>query len=156
MYEIALENPNQDDVKELLAASDAYHAALYPAESNHLLNVDSLMAGDTHFFVARNKADQPVGCAALRSFDGYGEIKRMFVRPETRGTGLGRELLMVLELAANQFKLPYLRLETGVKQPEAIGLYRSAGFREIGPFGDYELDANSLFMEKILKAGDVS
>jgi putative acetyltransferase len=41
-----------------------------------------------------------------------------------------------------------LRLETGAKQPEALALYRSAGFVDIGPFGHYEPDPNSVFMEK--------
>ncbi|GGF56767.1 hypothetical protein GCM10011332_07780 [Terasakiella brassicae] len=40
--------------------------------------------------------------------------------------------------------------ETGVSQPEVIGLYRNAGFVEIGPFGEYQLDPLSLFMEKEL------
>jgi putative acetyltransferase len=65
---------------------------------------------------------------------------------------LGRELLMVLEMAAKQFGMRCIRLETGVSQPEAIGLYRSAGFEEIGPFGLYEVDPLSLFMQKELKA----
>ncbi|WP_417841277.1 GNAT family N-acetyltransferase [Terasakiella sp.] len=151
MYEIALESPDQADVKVLLDLSDRYHEKLYPAESNHLLDVADLINDRTHFFVARRvENDEVVGCGAIVSYPGYGEIKRMFVLPETRGTGLGRELLMVLEMAARQFKLPCLRLETGVSQPEAIGLYRNAGFVEIGPFGEYQLDPLSLFMEKEL------
>ncbi|WP_417830884.1 GNAT family N-acetyltransferase [Terasakiella sp.] len=151
MYEIALESPDQADVKALLDLSDRYHEKLYPAESNHLLDVADLINDRTHFFVARRvENDEVVGCGAIVSYPGYGEIKRMFVLPETRGTGLGRELLMVLEMAARQFKLPCLRLETGVSQPEAIGLYRNAGFVEIGPFGEYQLDPLSLFMEKEL------
>ena len=43
-----------------------------------------------------------------------------------------------------------MRLETGIRQPEAIGLYRSAGYAEIGPFGAYRPDPLSLFMEKRL------
>jgi putative acetyltransferase len=151
MYEIALESPDQTDVIKLLEMSDIYHQTLYPAESNHLLDVADLMNEHTHFFVARKvDTDEVVGCAAIVSHHGYGELKRMFVLPQTRGTGLGRELLMVLEMAARQFKLPCLRLETGVSQPEAIGLYRSGGFYEIGPFGDYKADPLSLFMEKEL------
>jgi len=147
-FEIALENPNQEGVIELLEHSDAYHAELYPAESNHLLDVNELINDQTHFFVARDRDDKVVGCAALVSYADYGEIKRMFVLPETRGKGLGHDLLAVLELAANQFKLPALRLETGISQPEAIGLYKKQGFKEIEPFGDYKPDPLSLFMEK--------
>lgn len=152
MYVISLESPEQPEVEALFAQSDAYHAELYPAESNHLLSPKDLSGSDTHFFVARiNETQEAVGCAALVSYSQYAEIKRMFVRPETRGTGLGRELVMVLEMAARQFKTPILRLETGTKQPEALGLYRSAGFHEIGPFANYQPDPNSIFFEKELK-----
>ncbi|WP_135079347.1 GNAT family N-acetyltransferase [Terasakiella sp. SH-1] len=152
-YEISLATPDQPTVIQLLELSDAYYAELYPAESNHLLDVDALMNDNTHFFVARDIEDaRIVGCAALVSYSDYGEIKRMFVLPETRGTGAGRDLLCVLEQAARQFKLPFLRLETGTAQPEAIGLYKAEGYKEIEPFGDYKRDPLSLFMEKELEA----
>lgn len=74
----------------------------------------------------------------------------MFVEPKARGKGLGRRLLEEIERRAVALGLPVLRLETGVRQPEAISLYRTHGFREIAPFGDYKRDPLSLFMEKNL------
>jgi putative acetyltransferase len=93
-----------------------------------------------------------VGCGAIvESKDGWAEIKRMFVSPLARGQNIGRRLLQKLEAAAVDKGVPLLRLETGIKQPEALALYRSAGFVEIGPFGKYAPDPLSLFMEKPLQ-----
>ena len=82
-----------------------------------------------------------VGCAALRDAsrygDGYGELKRMYVRPAFRGRGISRRALVTLERIATEHGLRRLILETGVRQPEAIGLYRSAGYRRIPRYGPY-------------------
>jgi putative acetyltransferase len=73
------------------------------------------------------------------------------VRPSARGRKLGHAILRRLEEEARDLDLALLRLETGVKQPEALGLFRAAGFAECGAFGDYpEDDPNSVFMEKRL------
>ncbi len=147
---IALEPPRQADVIRLLNLSDAYMASLYPAESNHLLDVAALEKPQVHFFVARHEG-QVVGCAALvEAGDGTAEIKRMFVDPQARGLSLGKALMAALTEQANTLGLAALRLETGISQPEAIGLYRKAGFVEIEPFPPYKPDPLSLFMEKKL------
>jgi putative acetyltransferase len=146
---IRIENPDQPEIRDLLAASDAYHAALYPVESNHLVDIQSLQRSDTIFLVAR--VDGAVrGIGAVLRQPGYAEIKRMFVDPKARGLKLGSRLLAALETDARAVGLTCLRLETGIKQPEAVALYRSAGFYEIAPFGSYKPDPNSLFMEKTL------
>ncbi len=147
---ITIENPDQPDILALLRDSDAYHAALYPAESNHMLDVRSLQAPEVTFVAARLNG-KAVGCGALvSSADGWAEIKRMFVSPEARGHRLGKLLLQRLEAIAAGSGTRLLRLETGVRQPEALALYRSAGFAEIGPFGSYQPDPLSVFMEKSL------
>ncbi|MDQ0453776.1 GNAT family N-acetyltransferase [Rhizobium paknamense] len=148
---IAKEPPRQPKVLALLAQSDAYMAALYPSESNHLLDVSALEKPEVKFFTARHHNDI-VGCAALvESGDGTGEIKRMFVDPASRGLSIGKKLLACLEEEALALGLSALRLETGIHQPEALGLYRAFGFVERGPFGSYALDPLSLFMEKRLR-----
>ncbi|HYA35023.1 MAG TPA: GNAT family N-acetyltransferase [Candidatus Binataceae bacterium] len=150
--DIRTESPNQSEVVTLIAASDAYLASLYPAESNHLADVETLSRPEVTFLVAR-MAGKAVGCGAiLRRGREYAEIKRMFVAPEARGIGLGRLILDKLERAASEQELKILRLETGIRQPEALALYRSAGFDEIEPFGDYVADPLSVFMEKRLGA----
>jgi len=147
---LELESPRQADVKRLLAALDVYQSALYPAESNHFLDVDTLAGPTVRFFVARREGEA-LGCAALRiDPSGYGELKRMYVTPLARGVRLGRRLLDRIEAEARREGLDYLRLETGIHQPEALRLYRAAGYREREPFGDYAPDPLSVFMEKRL------
>jgi putative acetyltransferase len=142
------ESPRQAGVIDLISELDAYVSGLYPPESNHLLDIEALCAPEIRFFVARYRGTA-VGCGALRDDpDGYGEVKRMFVRPGLRGKGVGRAILRRIEQDARDSKLSYLRLETGTLQAEALGLYRSEGYREIPPFGDYRPDPLSVFMEK--------
>lgn len=146
---IRIENPDQPEIRALLAASDTYHAALYPAESNHLVDISALQGPETSFYVARID-DEVRGIGAILRLDGYAEVKRMFVDAKARGFKLGSRLLAALEADARTVGLACLRLETGIKQPEAVALYRNAGFYEIGPFGSYQPDPNSLLMEKTL------
>jgi putative acetyltransferase len=148
--DIRIADPGDPAVRPLVSALDDYLAGLYPAESNHGLSLTALQADDVHF-VAAEVGGRPVGCAALRIDAAYGEVKRMFVQPETRGTGIGRALLAHLEALALARGLPCLRLETGVAQPEAVGLYEAAGFRRISPFPPYRPDPLSIFMEKPLE-----
>jgi GNAT superfamily N-acetyltransferase len=78
------------------------------------------------------------------------EIKRMFVREHARGRGLGRRVLAELERAADAAGVDWLVLETGDQQPEAIALYRSAGYADIGSFGLYAEEDGSVYLGKRL------
>lgn len=147
---ISVEAPRQDGVIRLLELSDAYAQSLYPPESNHLLDLASLEKPSVTFFVARNGANIVGCCALVEAGDGTAEIKRMFVDTDARGLKVASRLMDALEDQAKQKGLSALRLETGIRQPEAISLYRKFGYAEIGPFGEYELDPLSLFMEKRL------
>jgi putative acetyltransferase len=145
---LAIESADQPEVQALLRQSDAYMAGLYPAESNHLVDVGVLCASNARFLVARLDG-AAVGCGALIvGADGEAEIKRMFIAPQARGTGLGRRILEALEGAGRAEGMRVIRLETGVRQPEALGLYRRLGYRERGPFGSYKPDPLSTFFEK--------
>lgn len=147
---IALEPPRQADVVRLLELSDAYAASLYPADSNHMVDISSLEKPEVSFFVARN-GDGAIGCCALvEAGDGTAEIKRMFVDEAARGLKLGRRLMETILERGDALRLSAIRLETGIYQPEAIGLYRSYGFVEIEAFGNYRPDPLSIFMEKRL------
>lgn len=148
---IGPEDPRQADVRRIIAESGAYLQALYPSESNHLVDVDALAAPDAVFLVARRNGELH-GSIAFRMIEpGHAEIKRMFVRAEARGIGVGRRLLGALEDAARQRNVDRISLETGIKQPEAIGLYRASGYRDCPPFGTYRHDPLSLFMTKRLR-----
>ena len=78
----------------------------------------------------------------------YAEIKRVFVLGHHRGKGLSNQIMCYLETELQDLGIKLFRLETGVKQPEALGLYRKLGYRERGPFGSYVTDPFSVFMEK--------
>jgi len=148
---IQLESPRAEGVPELIGALDRYLSSLYPPASNHFLDLDQLARPEIRFFVAR-RAGVPVACGALRVADGYGEVKRMYVDPAARGAGLGRALLAAIEARARLEGITTLRLETGIHQAEALALYRSAGYRDCPPFGEYKTDPLSLFLEKRLGA----
>ncbi len=92
---------------------------------------------DGTFVVARLDG-RVVGCGGLRrTGDGEGEIKRMYVVPDARRLGVGARVLAALEAEARRRGLARLRLETGVRQPEAIALYERAGYTRIDPFPPY-------------------
>jgi GNAT superfamily N-acetyltransferase len=104
--------------------------------------------------VARDDGGTALGCGALRVLgDGVAEVKRMYVAPAERGRGVAKAVLAGLEEAARERGWTTLRLETGPRQPEAIGLYSQAGYRPIEAFGAY-VDApdaeDSLFFERFL------
>lgn len=80
---------------------------------------------------------EPVGCGGLRILEPrVGEIKRMWIAPGARGLGIGRRLLEALERIARRRRLRVVRLDTNESLKEALQLYRSSGYREIGPYND--------------------
>jgi putative acetyltransferase len=93
-----------------------------------------------------------IGCGALRELEsGVAELKRMFVRPAHRGRGYSRDLLTQLEAVAAASGIRRLRLETGTAQRAALSLYRSAGYADIPPYGEYIGSPTSICMEKALR-----
>lgn len=147
---VALESVDQPAVIEFIGDLDAYQGALYPAESNYHLSVEALKAGNVLFAVARDDEGIAIGCGAVVLFDGYGELKRMFVPPAQRGRGIAKAIIAFLEAHAVQRSCLLLRLETGIHQPEALGLYARAGYVRRGPYGGYPDDPLSVFMEKTI------
>jgi len=162
------------EADHLLVLSDQYMASLYPEESNHLVSSESLRTGDAVFLGAfisstmslgTENADQPaktnellpcsevgecIACVATRFYReaGYAEIKRLYVQESYRGSGLSRALMSAIEAEILAEGIDCARLEMGIHQPEADALYRSLGYRDIQPFGDYLLDPLSQFLEK--------
>lgn len=151
VLDIALESPDQPEVIALIQALDAYQASLYPPESCHALDLPSLCQPEVIFAVARDGTGTVVGCGAIVLGPGYGELKRMMVQPASRGRGVARGVLALLESTALARGCRHLKLETGPCQHEALALYARQGFVRCGPFADYWDDPLSVFMEKPLR-----
>jgi putative acetyltransferase len=146
---IAHESPLTPEVAELFALSDAYAAALYPAESNHMVDASLLAQPNVVFCVARQDG-RALGCGAAVLYGDYAEIKRMYVHDDARGLRLGARILAFLETETAGRGVRTLRLETGVVSHPARRLYEKCGYTQIGPFGDYWDDPLSVFYEKTL------
>jgi putative acetyltransferase len=141
-------DPRTPEVSALIHELDRYMIALYPAESNHLVDVEVLARPNVRFFAAKAR-DAFQGCGAIMIHGDYAEVKRVFVSPTARGLGVGRLILEKLEQAAQKEGLTVLRLETGTLQPEALKMFEAFGFTRRGAFGDYPTnDPYSVFMEK--------
>ncbi|MBH46953.1 MAG: GNAT family N-acetyltransferase [Halobacteriovorax sp.] len=92
-----------------------------------------------------------VGCGALYLFEDYSEAKKVFILPKCRGLGLSKKLMLELERISALSEKFIVKLETGVKQPAAIGLYKSLGYKPIDAFPPYYSHKDHLYFEKNLK-----
>ncbi|MET0850397.1 MAG: GNAT family N-acetyltransferase [Candidatus Rokuibacteriota bacterium] len=145
------EHPASLDATALIAELDAHLEPLYPRESRHGFSVQKLIADAVAFFVIRDDG-VPAGCGGIKLFGTeYGEVKRMYVRPQFRGVGLGKLMLDHLSDYARSHGVEVLRLETGIHQHAAIRLYEGEGFQRIPPFGPYREDPVSRCYEKRLE-----
>src|SRR5579871_3878818 len=146
---IVEERPDSADAVRLVTELDEHlNAQPYTQESRHAFSIDKLVREGVAFFVTRY-AGEPAGCGGLKLFGTeYGEVKRMYVRPAYRGLGLGKAMLDRLAEYARGRQVRVLRLETGIYQTEAIGLYERYGFQRRPPFGEYKDDPMSVYFEK--------
>jgi len=147
---IVEERADSTDAMRLIAELDAILMPNYPPESRHGFSVEKLLSQGVAFFVIRVD-ELPAACGGVKlNGSEYGEVKRMYVRPQFRGSGLARMMLDHLAAYTQQHGIDILRLETGIHQQEAIRLYERYGFQRIPPFGEYFEDPMSLCYEKRL------
>ncbi len=146
--EIAPEAITSPATVALIAALNVELSAAYPeAGATHFRLDPAEVAPGTGVFLVARLVGRPVGCGAMRSLrepalvrelgERVGELKRMYVAPEARGQGVGGALLARLEAEARALGLARVVLETGIRQVEALALYRRAGFSEISAYGEY-------------------
>jgi putative acetyltransferase len=109
-------------------------------------------AADTAvFLLAREAAGAVIACGALRALgDGVGEVKRMYVVPQRRRSGVAGAVLAALEAEAVDRGWTVLKLETGTEQPDAMAFYERHGYRRIPNFGHYAGSALSVCYERAL------
>jgi GNAT superfamily N-acetyltransferase len=125
--------------RALIAALNAELAGTYaePGATHFHLDPEEVADGRGTFLVLYRNGTA-VGCGALRRLDAEtAELKRMYVAPAARGTGLGRRLVDALEAQARSLGVRRLVLETGIRQAAALALYRSTGFQPIPLYGEY-------------------
>ena len=135
-----VEAPGSRDARQCVAhymreLSQRFATGYDPANETPVDDAD-FTAPQGVFVVARLDG-RPVGCGGVkRPAPGLGEIKRIWIDPETRGLGLGRKLLSALEDQARDMGLARVRLDSNFALPEAIALYRTCGYAEIARFND--------------------
>jgi putative acetyltransferase len=147
--EIVKLDPTLDSVKDIIKDIDDLMNSLYPQESNQLLPIDELKKSNV-YFIGVMKNNDILGCGAIvsQNNDGlYGELKRIYVKPKYRGQGVSKIIMQQLIAHAKDSQLPIIRLEAGIKQPEALTLYSKLGFKERNEFGNYKYDPLSIYME---------
>jgi GNAT superfamily N-acetyltransferase len=108
----------------------------------------------TRFLIAfDDDAVTPIACGGLRRIDDrHGEVKRMFVVADRRGTGVATAVLHALErIARDELGWDRLVLETGDRQPDAIRFYQREGYTRIPNFGYYAASEYSLCYELVLR-----
>lgn len=150
--EIKLITELSDDVETLIQFSRDYQAEIYPADSINQDDPEYLVSGSMYFIGAYgDEVLLGIGGVKIMHDDGdYGEIKNLFVDPKARGRGVSKIIMQALEDYLVKNGILLCRLETGVSQPESIGLYKRLGYEDRDAYGDYADDPLSVFMEKVL------
>jgi putative acetyltransferase len=145
---IEADDLSRPEVHALLREHLANMYELSPPESVHALDLSKLRSADITFWSVWD-ADTLIGCGALKEMSATeGEIKSMRTPNAMRRRGAGRAVLMhiIEEARARGYRRLYLETGSQAGFAPARNLYSSFGFTPCGPFGDYKLDPNSVFM----------
>lgn len=152
-FTVAAETPLQDAVRALVAELNAWTLERTPREFTHHLTVEQMAEPSVTTFIARDASGAVLGMGALKVHPhGVGEVKRMFVRPEAQGRGVGGAILDHVEVLARQHKLTRLVLETGSNFDAARHVYERAAFAPCEPVLDYPPSPWTSFYAKDLAA----
>lgn len=137
MFEVRAEPWDSEDGRRLRTAQRAELDARY-GTGDHEPGAAPTARDVRVFVVARDETGRAVGCGGLRFLEpGTAEIKRMYVEPATRGSGVAVLILRALEEAARRAEVRTLLLETGTEQPDAMRFYEREGYQRIDNFGPY-------------------
>lgn len=138
------------DFRKLVAALDE-DLAIRDGEEHSFFDQYNKLDHIKHVVVAYS-GTYAVGCGAIKEYaTGTMEIKRMYVPVENRGQGVASRILKELEIWAKDMNYVRCILETGLKQPEAIALYRKNEYALIPNYGQYAGVASSVCFEKVLE-----
>ena len=142
-------NSNNIDFQELVKELDA-DLKIRDGEEHSFFAQFNKIDLINHVIVAYFN-DEAVGCGAMKQYDDDTmEVKRMFVKPISRGNGIATIVLKEVENWAKELNFSKCTLETGIKQPEAIALYQKNNYTQIPNYGQYETVESSVCFEKTL------
>ena len=149
MIRIKRTNSDDTDFQELVKALDKELKIRDGAEHSFYAQFNKV---DTiKYSVIAYQNNEAVGCGAVKEYaTDTMEIKRMFVPLELRGKGIATAVLCELEMWSKELKYKKCILETGIKQPEAIALYKKNQYKIIPNYGQYKGMENSVCFEKVL------
>lgn len=149
MYQIIEIN---EEVKKILGLYEEYVNSVNPAGTNNLLNKEALYHENVYCAGAYDN-NKLAGIGAVRIVEAdvkYGELMGIFISSEQRSKGMGTLLLLHLEQFLKQQDVRVSRLETSVYLQEAIAFYSKLKYNQREPFGNYQAEKYSYFMEKQL------
>lgn len=150
MEAVALSDP---DAEALMAMLDAEVRDLYDGMTGTgALSPEERAAFNGVFLLVRRRG-APVACGAVRLLDdATGELKRIYVKAEERGSGVAQSLVAALERAAEERGLSRIVLETGDRMSRAIRFYESLGYVRVPPYAEHAVKAWAVCFEKRLPA----
>jgi len=148
-------NSENKDFVRLIIALDAYLKITDEDEHdfyNQFNNIDALSEVVVVYEDIKTSSKPiAIGCAAMKKFDHKTvEIKRMYVSPEKRGTGIAQKIMQELEDWARELNYEKCILETGKRQVEAVHFYHKCNYKMIENYGQYKGMQNSICFEKYL------
>ena len=146
-------SPTRDDIVKLIEELNQETGQLYSPECT-FQDSPELLERSSSFMGAILINGKPVAIGAVKFFDSYSEIKRMYVRESHRGIGLASKILSSLELVSLKRGKRICFLETGIYQGAAIALYQKSGFVRTGPFGSYRESKFNIYFKKDLSQFD--
>jgi putative acetyltransferase len=151
-FRVEVIDPRGPEAAELISALSAELARRYDYMedgSGGFKPEDALGPGGA--FVIGRIGGSPIACGAIRPLEeDVAELKRVFVKVDFRGRGYSKAIVNELERQARVRGYRVMRLETGVRQPEAISLYESLDYRPIPNYGEYRDSSLSVCFEKKL------
>ena len=149
MVTIIRTNSTNNNFQQLVKLLDEELAILYGDE--HAFYNQFNKTDEIKYVLLAMQDDKAAGCGAIKKYNSDSmEIKRMYCVPALRGIGIATNILQGLEAWAAELNFKKCMLETGIKQPEAIGLYKKNGYKIIANYCQYANMQNSVCFEKIL------
>ncbi len=145
---IKTDSSNADFIK-LVKELDTYLAEV-DGEDHAFYDQFNKIHALKHVIVAYEN-EVAAGCGAMKEIlSGVMEIKRMYTSPSQRGKGIASRILAALEKEAKEINMKKCLLETGIRQAEAIALYKKLGYNLVENYGQYAGVETSLCFEKML------